>query len=194
ETDSLADINEVSDDSNINEVNQPDKPESQGDMNSATSGHDSGTSSEKSSQTVQSVNDVISVFLVVAKDRVIKGEHIYSACLGNNLQYGDMKIFHRLASDGEIMFSLSDMRKPGWFDIDQINSHITRGVSLFTQLSMVSDPVKTVDDMLLCAHKMAGLLGAQLCGQDRMLLNESSVKLMREKAKGFADGRLSANI
>ena len=131
------------------------------------------------------VDDVVSLFLVVAKDKVIKGEQIYSACLGNNLQYGEMKIFHRINDDGETVFSLSDMMKPGWFDIEQINNHQTRGVSLFAQLSMVTDPAGVLDDMLLCAHSVANLLGAQLCGQDRMLLNESTVKLMREKAKRF---------
>ena len=131
------------------------------------------------------IDDVVSLFLVVAKDQIIKGEQIYSACLGNNLQYGEMKIFHRINDDGETVFSLSDMMKPGWFDIEQINEHKTRGVSLFSQLSMVSDPVGVLDDMLLCAHSVANLLGAQLCGQDRMLLNESTVKMMREKAKRF---------
>ncbi|MDH5472790.1 MAG: cell division protein ZipA C-terminal FtsZ-binding domain-containing protein [Gammaproteobacteria bacterium] len=133
------------------------------------------------------VDDVVSVYLVVAKDKVIKGEHIYSACLGNNLQYGEMKIFHRIDDDGEIVFSLSDMMKPGWFDIDHMNHHETRGISLFAQLSLVVDPVRALDDMLLCAYGVANLLGAQLCGNDRMLLNESTVKLMREKAKRFKD-------
>ncbi|MCW8854706.1 MAG: cell division protein ZipA C-terminal FtsZ-binding domain-containing protein [Gammaproteobacteria bacterium] len=140
------------------------------------------------------IDDVVSLFLVVAKDKIIKGEQIYSACLGNNLQYGEMKIFHRINDDGETVFSLSDMMKPGWFDIEQINNHKTRGVSLFAQLSMVSHPVEVLDDMLLCAHSVANLLGAQLCGQDRMLLNESSVKLMREKAKRFNDSRQPVNV
>ena len=142
----------------------------------------------------QVIDDVVSLFLVVAKDKVIKGEQIYSACLGNNLQYGEMKIFHRINDDGETVFSLSDMMKPGWFDIEQINNHQTRGVSLFAQLSMVTDPVGVLDDMLLCAHSVANLLGAQLCGQDRMLLNESSVKLMREKAKRFDNSNQPVNV
>ena len=149
-------------------------------------------SSKTSDQAV--IDDVVSLFLVVAKDEVIKGEQIYSACLGNNLQYGEMKIFHRINDEGETVFSLSDMMKPGWFDLEQINHHSTRGVSLFAQLSMVSDPVGVLDDMLLCAHSVATLLGAQLCGQDRMLLNESTVKLMREKAKRFENNSQPVDV
>lgn len=140
------------------------------------------------------VDDVVSLFLVVAKDKVINGEHIYSACLGNNLQYGEMKIFHRMNEQGEIVFSLSDMMKPGWFEIDKINDHRTRGISLFVQLSMVADPVNALDDMLLCAHSISNLLGAQLCGEDRMLLNESTVKMMREKAKRFDKTDQSSDV
>jgi cell division protein ZipA len=133
------------------------------------------------------VNDVVALYLVAQRGSELKGEQILSSTFATQLEYGQMNIFHRKNSNGEILFSMSNMMEPGSFDIDHMHEMTTRGMSLFIQLSLCDDPVKALDDMLICAHSLASMLGAQLCDQNRQLLNESFTKALREKAKGFAN-------
>ncbi len=132
-------------------------------------------------------DDVIALYLIVKDQEPLKGESILSAALANHLQYGDMKIFHRKDQNQKTIFSMANMHEPGHFDSANIHKLRTRGVSFFIQLSLCDDPVKALDEMLICAHSMASMLGTHLCDQNRHLLNEAYTRALREKAKHFAD-------
>jgi cell division protein ZipA len=132
-----------------------------------------------------SVDDVVVLYLVAAHGTELKGEQILSATYATQLQYGDMKIFHRKDANDKTLFSMTNMMEPGWFEFDKMHEMKTRGISLFVQLSLCSDPVKTLDDMLVCAHTLSSMLSAQLCDQNRQKLNESFTTALREKAKRF---------
>jgi cell division protein ZipA len=142
------------------------------------------TSEQKS--TLSSSNDVVSLYLVAQKGNDLKGEQILSAAYAVHLEYGEMNIFHRKDAQGKTIFSLVNMMEPGTFDIDRMHEMSTRGISLFTQLSLCDNPVQALDDMLICAHSLASMLSIQLCDQHRQLLNKVFTKALREKAKGFA--------
>lgn len=133
------------------------------------------------------ISDVISLYVVADRSNELKGEQILSATFAAKLEYGDMNIFHRLDANDNILFSMANMMEPGWFDYDKMHNIKTRGITLFTQLKLCDDPVHAVDEMLICAHTIATMLGAQLCDQNRQLLNEAMAKSLREKAKYFAD-------
>ncbi|MCW9013983.1 MAG: cell division protein ZipA [Gammaproteobacteria bacterium] len=133
------------------------------------------------------VDDVVALYIVAQHGQQLKGEQVLSATVATQLEYGEMKIFHRMDSNGKIIFSMSNMLEPGWFEVDKMHEMQTRGISLFIQLRLCDDPVKALDDMLICAHTMANMLAAQLCDQNRQLLNESYTKALRAKAKLFAE-------
>ncbi len=143
------------------------------------------TEPESKSSEKQSVDDVVVLYLVAPHGEALKGEQILSSTFATQLEYGDMKIFHRKDANNKIVFSMTNMMEPGWFDFDKMHEMKTRGISLFVQLSLCDDPVKALDDMLACAHTLSGMLTAQLCDQNRQLLNESYTNALREKAKGF---------
>jgi len=131
------------------------------------------------------VDDVVALYIVADRGEELRGEQILSACYAGQLEYGDMKIFHRLDDNEKIVFSMASMMEPGWFDYEHMHEMKTRGITLFAQLRLCDDPVQALDDMLVCAHNMATLLNAQLCGPDRQLLNEVTAKSLREKARHF---------
>ncbi len=135
------------------------------------------------------VSDVIVLYLVAQRGEFIKGEQILSATYASALEYGDMNIFHRKDEQQKILFSLADMLDPGSFDIDNMHEHRTRGMSLFIQLDLCDDPVRALDDMLICAHNLATMLSLQICDQNRQLLNESVAAALRSKAKQIRDAR-----
>jgi len=131
-------------------------------------------------------DDVVSLFVVADRGEELKGEQILSSTFAAKLEYGDMNIFHRKDQQGKIMFSMANMLEPGWFDFEKMHEIKTRGITLFTQLSLCTDPVESLDEMLVCAHSLATMLNGQLCDQNRQLLNETMAKSLREKAKYFA--------
>ena len=144
---------------------------------------------ESENKEKQSVDDVIVLYLVAARGEELKGEQILSSTFATQLEYGDMKIFHRKDANNKTIFSMTNMMEPGWFDFDNMHEMKTRGISLFVQLGLCDDPVKALDDMLVCAHNLSTMLNAQLCDQSRQLLSESYSHALREKAKGFAEAR-----
>jgi len=131
-------------------------------------------------------DDVVALYLIVKNQEPLKGESILSAALANQLQYGDMKIFHRKDKNKKTIFSMANMHEPGHFDSAKIHQLHTRGVSFFIQLSLCDEPVKALDEMLICAHSMASMLGTHLCDQNQHLLNEVCTRALREKAKRFS--------
>jgi cell division protein ZipA len=130
-------------------------------------------------------DDVVALYIVADRGNELKGEQILSACFAGQLEYGDMKIFHRLDAVQNPVFSMANMMEPGWFDYNHMHELKTRGITLFTQLRLCDEPVQALDDMLVCAHTLGSLLNAQLCGPDRQLLNEVTAKSLREKARYF---------
>ena len=149
------------------------------------------TEAETQADSNEQVNEdaVVVIYVVAPRGSELKGEQILSATYATRLQYGEMNIFHRKDDEGNTEFSMANVKEPGWFDDTQMNSMTTRGVSLFTQLDMCKDPVRVLDDMLLCAYTMAGMLGGQICDQNRQLLNESFTQALRSKAKQFAKNK-----
>jgi len=153
-----------------------------------------------SEQPDQAIDDVIAVFVLVSPDEAaIKGEKILSASFALDLKYGDMKIFHRyadgsLASEGddtsenkEILFSMANMMEPGWFNFDSMHEMETSGISFFMQANLVKNPSVVLDDMLICAHRMATMIGAQLCNAQRKPLDEAHTNELRDKVKKLVE-------
>lgn len=185
---------------NIDESVQLDDPEVVDDSNDINNDEfvaesnltDDESVSQKRDETVTeqkpeiSVDDVVALYLVAQRGSELKGEQILSATFATQLEYGQMNVFHRKDANGKTLFSMTNMMEPGSFDIDRMHETTTRGIGLFIQLSLCDDPVKALDDMLICAHSLSSLLNTQLCDQNRQLLNESFTMALREKAKGFA--------
>ncbi|VAW70979.1 hypothetical protein MNBD_GAMMA10-2048 [hydrothermal vent metagenome] len=137
------------------------------------------------------VDDVIAVYVLGSSEEpVLKGDKILSASYSLHLEHGDMKIFHRtgeITTHGvvkeEIQFSMANMLAPGWFDIENMNQLETRGLSFFMQVNLVKNPSAVLDEMLICAHKMSAMLGANLCSAQRQLLDEAYTTHLRNKVK-----------
>lgn len=130
-------------------------------------------------------DDLIVIYLIADNNEQLKGEQILGAAIASHLEYGDMRIFHHMDDAGKIQFSMADMKLPGWFDYENMHKLKTRGVSFFMQAKLCTNPVKALDEMFLCAHSMASMLGARLCDHNKHLLNETVARTLREKAKSF---------
>ncbi|MGL1386224.1 cell division protein ZipA C-terminal FtsZ-binding domain-containing protein, partial [Vibrio parahaemolyticus] len=63
----------------------------------------------------------------------IFGPRIHAALRANGLQYGDKQIYHRLA-EGEPVYSVASLLKPGFLDPAQEKTFSTPGLSIFLVL------------------------------------------------------------
>ena len=146
------------------------------------------------------IDDVIAVFVLVSPDEeAIKGEKILSASFALDLKYGDMKIFHRYidsslineedieSSHKDILFSMANLMEPGWFNFDAMHEMETSGISFFMQANLVENPSALLDDMLICAHRMSTMIGAQLSNAQRKPLDEAHTNELREKVKKLVE-------
>lgn len=147
---------------------------------------DSTDSSQVIDPDEAAIDDVISVYVLASEDAaLIKGEKILSASYALQLEHGEMKIFHRHSENTahKILFSMANIMNPGWFDIENINELETRGMSFFMQVNLVDHPSRVLDDMLICAHQMATMLGGVLCNSKKQPLDEAFTLILREKVK-----------
>lgn len=137
----------------------------------------------------EEVDDVVAVYVLGTEENPIKGEQILSASYALKLEHGEMYIFHRYSEDRnrKILFSMANVLEPGWFDIEKINQIETRGVSFFMQVNLVDNPSRVLDDMLICAHSMATMMGAKLCNPHREPLDEAYTNGLRERVRKLAE-------
>ncbi|MES9889275.1 MAG: cell division protein ZipA C-terminal FtsZ-binding domain-containing protein [Candidatus Sedimenticola sp. 6PFRAG1] len=99
------------------------------------------------------------------------------------LEYGEMKIFHRRAGgkNSPAVFSMASMVEPGTFP-DQSNADfITPGLALFSQLPGPKDGLAVFSDMLFTAERLGTLLDASLQDETHSDLTRQSIEHMREE-------------
>lgn len=102
--------------------------------------------------------------------------------------YGEMSIYHRhleMNGQGEVLFSLINMVKPGTFNPDSMASFQTPGISLFMQLPAKGRGLAHFELMLRAADKLASELDGILCDQGRQPLTEDSLNRYRDQLRSY---------
>jgi len=123
--------------------------------------------------------DIIILYILAKSSDLLLGEKINSAAQANGLSFGSMNIFHRLDDEGKTVFSLANMVEPGNFDPDSIHDMKTTGLTMFMQLSNLSNPSDDFDEMLRCAYYMSEMLGADLCNHRRQPITQADAEYYR---------------
>ena len=81
------------------------------------------------------VTEAVLVLNILARDgSALSGKSINSVAHANNMEFGEMDIYHRMDENNQPLFSMINMVKPGSFDPSTIHELTTPGVSLFLQL------------------------------------------------------------
>jgi cell division protein ZipA len=126
---------------------------------------------------------IVTLHVIPRGNDVIDGKSILKAVAEIDLQFGVMNIFHHFGV-GEMkaeraIFSMANMLEPGSFDMTQIESFSTRGLVLFMPLPAVIDAQVVFELMLNSAQRLAELLGADVCDENRLLINEQKIESIR---------------
>ncbi len=136
-----------------------------------------------------SPDSVITLFIVVPEDRILSGPNIQTALTALGFKFGEMNIFHHYGT-GELasakpIFSLVNMYEPGYFDIEQMDSFTTRGLSVFTRLPIQHNVDIVFPYMLEIIRRLASRLGAGILGPDRKPLDQKGIDSINRSIKDY---------
>lgn len=121
--------------------------------------------------------EVLAISVIAPQGQIISGAALLPTLLTLGMKYGEMNIFHRHqdnAGNGKVTFSLANALNPGTFDLDNMESFVTQGVSLFMTLPNAGDPFEVFDQMLLAAKQLANEFNAQLLDDKRSVLTKQT--------------------
>lgn len=121
------------------------------------------------------------------------GGALLNAFERHGLKYRDKNIFHRLDPDtDEVRFSVANAVEPGYFDLADMESLRTPGVSLFFRLPGTAQPAATFDDMLGVARDIGSALGGDLKDEKLSVLTGQTISHFRERIAEFSRKQMSA--
>lgn len=124
---------------------------------------------------------------VVARDGTsFLAADIVGALRAEGLRFAHHDVFHKFVSDGNPasdeapLFSVSDMLRPGTFDLETLAERQLQGVSLFMALPNVGDAVAVFAEMLATGRRLAATFGGLLVDERGCAVSRQSASHMRE--------------
>ena len=180
EADKESEIPELSHTANIRH-----EPETR-DMFTEHSG-EPGESSGQDTAANQDIDEdrIIALHVTALPTRAFNGNDLVDAVNDVGLEYGEMNVFHHfgpgdMRSDRPL-FSLADMFEPGNFDLDKLDRHSTRGLTLFFCLPSRVDGQVVFELMLNTAQRLAQRLGGEIRGPAQDLIDDEQITEIRNK-------------
>ena len=132
--------------------------------------------------------EVIVISVVMPESNSISGAALLPTLLTLGLRFGDMDIFHRHqdnAGNGKVTFSLANMMNPGTFDLDEIESFSTQGITLFMTLPNAGDPFEVFELMMSAAKQLSMEFNAQLLDDKRSVMTKQTEQHYMGKIREF---------
>lgn len=135
------------------------------------------------------LEDVV-IISVMARDRAgFPGAALLEILLANGLRYGHRNIFHRYTGDereDESLYSVVNAVKPGIFDLNNMQSFQTPGISLFLTLpSPGGHAMDAFDSMLATARAVADQLNGELRDDQRSVMTGQTIEHCRQRIRDF---------
>lgn len=139
--------------------------------------------------------EVLVINVRASEEQPISGAALLPLLLTLGFKFGDQDIFHRHVNangKGPVLFSLANMFKPGVFDIDNLETFQTKGVSLFMILPIEGDAHQVFNMMHNAARKLAEEFSAQVLDGRRSVLTKQGLQQYAEKIREFERKRIVA--
>ncbi|HEX7341027.1 MAG TPA: cell division protein ZipA [Rhodanobacteraceae bacterium] len=136
----------------------------------------------------QPVERIVSLFVVAREGRRFHGPDLVVAMEKAGLEFGAMRIFHRLLDGKQEMgavFSVANMLKPGSFDMSKLDDLETAGLSFFMTLPGPLSALDAWDTMLPTAQRLAKLLDGQVLDEERNALGHQRIAYIRDDLRSW---------
>ena len=116
------------------------------------------------------------------------GSDLLQVLLACDMRYGDKDILHRheqADGKGSLQFSVANMLEPGIFNLEDINSFRTPGVTFFMTLPGPQDAGQAFECMIETANCLVKNLNAVLIDEDHSTATLQVISHYRERIKRF---------
>ena len=107
---------------------------------------------------------IVTLYVAARAGQTLRGPDIVVAAEKAGLSYGYMNIFHRLGdgrSEGSPIFSVANIKKPGSFEMHEIQAMETPAIAFFLTLPAPIPALDAWEKMLPTAQRMAELVDAE---------------------------------
>ena len=118
------------------------------------------------------------VLNVAGSGRNLRGSTILKAITATGFTYGPMGIFHYYSPNRagkRPLFSLANMMEPGSFNLKAMEELSTPGLTLFANITHPEEGMETFSIMLETANRLADILDATVCDEQRGTLNKQCI-------------------
>lgn len=122
---------------------------------------------------------IVTLHVVAGPNAVFAGEDLLSVFERRGYHYGDMNIFHSM-HEGSTVFSVAKMIEPGYFDINDMESFQTPGITLILQLPGPVPADVAVAVLVSEAYEMAQELNGTVLDEQHSTLTKQTVQHLRE--------------
>jgi len=139
----------------------------------------SGTVDADKAETKPAASKIVTLHVAAPEGQLMNGALLLEQFEQRGYHFGDMNIFHSM-HEGQTVFSVAKMVMPGSFNIRDVDSFQTPGLSLILQLPGPVAADVAFEVLLSEAHEMANALGATVLDADRSTLSKQTVQHMRE--------------
>jgi cell division protein ZipA len=136
----------------------------------------------------QPVERIVTLHVAARPGETIQGASLIVAAEKAGLVFGDKGIFHRLVAgrpEAGPIFSMANMIKPGSFDMREIDSLQTAGMTFFMALPGPLPALDGWDALLPTAQRMAELLGANVLDEERSVLGRQRIAHIRDELRAY---------
>ena len=146
-------------------------------------------SSIQQAATDKSSKEMLVIFHVVAhQGEEFTGPMIVRMMSDLELEYGEMGVYHynvERLDKKHSMYCVANMLKPGVFDLEQMDTFKTRGLTMILQLPGPEDELKSFNIMVEHAQRLAAFLNGDLLDEDHNQISKQSITLYKEQVQLF---------
>lgn len=131
---------------------------------------------------------IVTLYVAARAGQVLRGPDIVVAAEKAGLSYGYMSIFHRLVdgrADGGPIFSVANIKKPGGFEMADIQSVETPAIAFFLTLPAPIPALDAWEKMLPTAQRMAELLEGVVLDESRNALGRQRIAHIRDDLRAY---------
>jgi cell division protein ZipA len=131
---------------------------------------------------------IVTLYIAARAGEVLRGPDILVAAEKAGLTYGHMNVFHRLFEghpERGPIFSVANIKKPGSFEMAEIQSLETPAIAFFLTLPAPMNALDAWDAMLPTAQRMTELLDGVLLDEQRNALGRQRIAHLRDEMRAY---------
>ena len=131
---------------------------------------------------------IVTLYVAARSGQVLRGPDIVVAAEKAGLSYGYMSIFHRLVdgrADSSPIFSVANIKKPGSFEMSDIQSMETPAIAFFLTLPAPIAALDAWEKLLPTSQRMAELLDGVVLDESRNALGRQRIAHIRDDLRAY---------